>query len=134
MAEIPLGARGRLSLLVTGDYATSFMGDDAARVLATPFVIGYLELAARQAILGYHDPGYDSVGTEVNVRHFAAAPLGMSVAFHAEVTGVDGRRVTFRVWAEDELERIAEGTHERFVLNVERFADRLRAKSQRRSA
>jgi fluoroacetyl-CoA thioesterase len=70
----------------------------------------------------------DTVGTQVNVRHLAAAPLGSEVSFLAEVTGIEKRRVTFRVEAWDGQEKIGEGTHERAVINVARFAEKLRAK------
>jgi len=71
------------------------------------------------------DPGFDSVGTEVNVRHLAATPMGMGVRFTTEVIAVDDRRVRFKVEAFDAKEQIADGTHERFIVNVERFAKRL---------
>jgi len=128
MAEIPIGARSELQLLVTGEVAIDFLGLDSARVLGTPFLIGYLEMAARNAIKEHLEPGYDSVGTHVDVRHRAATPVGMQVRFLAEITAVDVRRVTCRVEAHDEKEKVAEGTHERFIIHVERFATRLQAK------
>ncbi len=131
MAQIPIGARAQLHLLVTGEYAVDFLGNDAARVLATPFLIGHLELAARDAVKPHLEEGLDTVGTHVDLRHLAATPLGMSVACHAEVTGVEGRRIRFRIWAEDEQETVAEGTHERYVIDVERFAERVTAKARR---
>lgn len=130
MTAVPTGARGQLQLLVTGEYAVDFMGNDAARVLATPFLIGYLEMAARNAVKDHLDPGYDTVGVHVDIRHLAATPLGMSVTFHAEVTGVTDRRISYRVWAEDERELVADGTHERFIVNVERFGQRVLAKAR----
>ncbi|MCP5118357.1 MAG: thioesterase family protein [bacterium] len=130
MADVQIGASAERTLLVTGEVAISFLGDESARVLATPFLIAQLELTARDAILPFVEDGRDSVGTRVDVKHLAATPVGMSVTFHAEVTGVDRRRVTFRVWAEDEREKISEGTHERFVIDVERFGARLKAKTE----
>jgi len=129
MVTVPIGASAELKLLVTGEYAVDFLGDDAARVLGTPFLIAHLEMASRNAARDHLEPGYDTVGTIVSVRHLAATPLGMSVSFHAEVTGVDGRRISYKVWAVDEQEKIAEGRHERFVINVKRFGERLRAKA-----
>ena len=99
-----------------------------ARVLATPHLVWQLELTAREAILPFLDEGEDSVGTEVNLRHLAATPLGMSVAFRARVEEVSGRRVKFIVEAEDERELVASGTHERFVVQVSKFITRLAAK------
>jgi len=115
-------------LLVTSEIAIDFMGIEEARVLATPYLIWNLEAAARDAIKPLLDKGFDSVGTEVSIKHLAATPLGMSAVFRAEVTHVDGNRVRFRVEAFDEIEKIAEGTHERYVVNVARFATRVQAK------
>jgi predicted thioesterase len=87
-----------------------------------------IEMTARDSMLPLLDPGYDSVGTEVCVRHLAATPIGMEVRFKTEVIAVDERRVRFNVEAFDAKEQIADGTHERFIVNVERFAKRLAEK------
>lgn len=129
MAEIPVGARSEHSTLVTSDVAVDFLGLENARVLGTPYLIMFLEMTARNAIKPYLEEGYDSVGTRVDVRHLAATPLGMQVRFEAEVTGVEERQVRCRVAAFDEKEKIAEGTHERFIIHVARFATRLAAKT-----
>ena len=128
MDRIPAGVRGEHRVLVTSEIAIDFMGIEEARVLATPYLIWNLEAAARDAIKPLLDKGFDSVGTEVSIKHLAATPLGMSAVFRAEVTHVDGNRVRFRVEAFDEIEKIAEGTHERYVVNVARFATRVQAK------
>ena len=129
MAQIPVGTRGVHKLLVTSDIAIDFMGVENARVLSTPHLIWYLEIAGRNALKPLLEEGYDSVGTEVHVHHLAATPLGMHVTFTAEVIEVDDRRVRFRVEAHDEREKVAEGTHERFIVNIARFATRVQAKS-----
>jgi fluoroacetyl-CoA thioesterase len=128
MATIPIGARGERKLLVTTDIAITFLGAGGPRVLSTPHMIGLMEMTCRDAVLPLLEPGHDTVGTHVNVAHLAAAPMGMSVRFLAEVTQVDGRRITFRVEAWDEKEKIGEGTHERAIINVAKFATRLAAK------
>jgi fluoroacetyl-CoA thioesterase len=125
MPHIPIGAKGEEKLLVTSEMAIDFLGMEAARVLSTPHMIGYMERTCRNTVLPLLEPGHDTVGTHVNVWHLAAAPLGMTVAFRAEVTGVSERRIQFRVEAWDEKEKIGEGTHERAIVNVERFATRL---------
>jgi fluoroacetyl-CoA thioesterase len=89
-----------------------------------------LERTSRNLVLPLLDPGYDTVGTHVNVYHLAATPIDMTVTFHSEVTSVDDRRVNFKVEAFDEKEKIAEGTHQRFIVNVARFAERVREKSR----
>lgn len=128
MPDIPIGAKGEHSTLVTSDIAIDFLGQDDARVLGTPWLIMLLEMTARNTIKRYLEDGFDSVGTHVDVKHLAATPMGMRVTFHAEIVHVDERRVTCRVEAFDEQEKVAEGMHERFVINVGRFAARLLAK------
>ena len=126
---IPVGANHEENLVVTDEMAIRFLGLDAARVLSTPHMIGFLEMTSRNLIKQYVGPGEDSVGTLVNIRHLAATPIGLKVRFRAEVLSVNGRRVMCRVDAWDEREKIGEGLHERFVVDVARFGERVRAKS-----
>jgi fluoroacetyl-CoA thioesterase len=128
MPDIRVGARGESKLLVTSEYAISFLGLEDARVLATPWLIAHLEMVSRDTVKPCLSDGQDTVGTQVNVAHLAATPMGMSATFHAEIIAVNDRRVTFRVEAFDEKEKIAEGTHERFIVDVARFARHLKEK------
>ncbi|MBP7228188.1 MAG: thioesterase family protein [Longilinea sp.] len=113
------------------DTARASGGETLPPVLSTPRLIGYLERTAHQALLPHLAEGQSSVGTLVNIRHLAATPVGMNVRFVAELTGVEGRRMVFKVEAWDEVEKIAEGEHERFVIDTARFAERLTKKSAR---
>ena len=124
-AEIPVGLKGEHSLTVTEDIAINFLGVDGARVLATPALIMHLEMAARNAIKPILGDDFDSVGTEVCVKHLAATPMGMRATFRAEVISVEDRRVRFRVEAFDERDKVSEGTHERTIINIAKFAARL---------
>jgi fluoroacetyl-CoA thioesterase len=128
MANIPIGTKGEFRMLVTSEVAITFLGTEGTRVLSTPHMIGLMEMTCRNTVFPLLDAGYDTVGTHVNVFHLAAAPIGMSVTFTAEVIRVDGRRVEFRVEARDEKEKIGEGTHERAIINVAKFATRLAEK------
>jgi fluoroacetyl-CoA thioesterase len=128
MAAIPVGTKGERQLLVTSEVAISFMGNEGARVLATPHMIMYMERTCRETVLPLLDPGHDTVGTHVNVSHLAATPIGMMVTFSCEVVGVNDRRIQFRVVARDEKDKIGEGTHERAIVNVARFATRMAEK------
>lgn len=130
MANIPIGTSGEEKLLVGSDVAIDFLGMEGARVLSTPHMIGYMERTCRNTVLPLLEPGYDTVGTHVNVAHLGATPMGMTVTFRAEVTGVKERRVEFRVEAWDEKEKIGEGTHERAIINVAKFATRLAEKKK----
>jgi predicted thioesterase len=128
MADIPIGTKGEYQLLVTTEVAITFLETEGARVLSTPNMIRFMEMTCRNAVLPLLEPGHDTVGTHVNVAHLAAAPIGMIVTFTAEVIRVEGRRVEFRVEARDEKEKIGEGTHERGIINIAKFASRMAAK------
>ena len=128
MPDIPIGSRHSLEVLVTNDNAISFLGRDDARVLATPWLIMYLEMTSRDTVKPFLLDSEDTVGTQVNVKHLAATPIGMKARFQAEVIALNGRRVDFRVEAWDDRDKIAEGTHERFIVDIEKFARRLNAK------
>ena len=128
MANIPIGTSGEEKLLVASEVAINFLGMEGARVLSTPHMIGFMERTCRNTVLPLLDPGYDTVGTHVNVAHLAASPMGTTVTFRAEVTKVGERRVEFRVEAWDETEKIGEGTHERAIVNVAKFATKMAAK------
>jgi fluoroacetyl-CoA thioesterase len=131
MRPIPLGSKGTFTLRVTPAHlANQFKDAMLPRVFATPMMIMAMENAALNAIRGYLDAGESAVGTAIDVRHLAATPVGHEVTAEAEVTGVDGRRVTFNVKARDESEDIGSGTHERLVIDRNRFEQRLAAKSK----
>jgi len=129
MHAIPLGAKGTFTLRVTpADLANQFKDAILPPVFATPMMIRAMENAALNAIRDYLEPGESAVGTAIDVRHLAATPVGHVVTARAEVTGVDGRRISFRVSARDQSEEIGRGTHERMVIDVPRLEQRLAAK------
>jgi len=97
-------------------------------VLSTPSLIGLLECAAKNAVDLHLPTGYSTVGIKVDVRHLAATPIGMKIKAIAELVEVDGKRLVFKVEAYDEMEKIMEGTHERFIIDVERFMQRVNNK------
>jgi fluoroacetyl-CoA thioesterase len=125
---IPIGTKHEEKVLVTSENAIDFMGVENARVLSTPHLIGHLEMTARNSVKPLLDEGCDTVGTQVTVSHLSATPIGMNVTFRSEVISAGERRVTFKVEAFDEKEKISEGTHERAIVNVARFATKLAAK------
>jgi fluoroacetyl-CoA thioesterase len=126
---IPIGTKGESKIRVTSDNAIDFLGVANARVLGTPYMISHLEFTARNSVLPFLEKGYDTVGARVDVRHLAATPMGMEVTFQSELIAVEDRRLTFKVRAFDENDVISEGTHERALINVERFAARVAAKA-----
>jgi fluoroacetyl-CoA thioesterase len=125
---IEIGAVREETIDVDDRVSTKFLGLEGARVLATPHMISHMEGASRNLVLPMLDAGFDTVGTEVHISHLAAAPMGERVTFRSEIVSVDGRRVTFKVEARDSRDKIGEGTHERFIINVERFAAKMQKK------
>jgi predicted thioesterase len=128
MERIEIGAEREEKVIVNDENAISFLGLPGARVLSTPHMIGYMERTSRNLVLPMLEPGDDSVGTIVNVAHVGGAPLGSEVTFRARVESVDGRRVNFFVEAFDAQQKIGEGTHQRFVITVAKFAEKMKAK------
>ena len=110
-----------------------FMGEEA-RVYATPSMILDIEHTCRELILRHADAGEDSVGIEVAVKHLAATLPGMTVEIAVKVTAVEGRKVTFEVAAKDEIEPICSGTHARFVVDIDKTVERIKAKAAKRDA
>ena len=115
---------------VETEKTVSFMGEEG-RVYGTPFLVGDIEHTCRDLILEHADPGEDSVGTEVAIRHLAPALPGADVEITVTVTAVEGRKVTFSVAAKDELDTISAGSHGRFVIDKARTFERLKAKAAR---
>jgi predicted thioesterase len=108
----------------------SFMGDDC-RVYATPRIISDVEYTCREFLLAHLDPGEDSVGTKVNWEHVGPALLGAEVALSINVLQVDGRRVVFEAKVDDGADAVARGTHERFIVDVQKLRERLLKKKAR---
>jgi fluoroacetyl-CoA thioesterase len=132
MRPIPPGTKGTFTLHVQPEHlANQFKDAMLPQVLATPVMILMMENAALNAIRPYLEPGESAVGTEINVRHLAATPVGHTARADAEVIKVEGKRIEFKVSARDELEEIGSGTHQRTVINLRSFNERLASKSKR---
>ncbi len=129
MSGIPVGARGSFELVVRAEHlANRFKDATLPAVLATPVMILVMENAALNAIKPYLAAGQSALGTRVDVAHLAATPIGRTVVGEAEVTGVDGRRIEFAVRVFDGTEQIGAGTHQRTLIELDRFNERLTAK------
>jgi fluoroacetyl-CoA thioesterase len=126
--KIRPGLKGVSELLVAEQHTAPRVGSGRVHVLATPVMINVIEAAALAAIEHLLPQGYQSLGTRLDIRHFAATPVGMRVRAEVEVEKVEGRAVTFRVSVSDEKEPIGDGTHERMVVNVSRFDVRVQDK------
>lgn len=132
--DIPTGQTGTSSLVVGEEHTASRVGSGRVGVLATPVMINVIEAAALAAVEHLLPEGHQSLGTQLDVSHVAATPVGMKVTAEARVTGVDGRIIRFAVVARDEQEVIGSGVHERVVVNVSRFDERVQAKVRKGAA
>jgi fluoroacetyl-CoA thioesterase len=128
MEEIVPGLVGQSEIVVHEENTARHLGSGNVAVLATPEMVRLMEKAAVAAIDRLLPDGYRTVGVEVDVRHLAATPVGMKVRAQAKLTTVEGRKLTFRVEAFDEVEKIGEGEHRRVIIDLERFKERVEAK------
>jgi len=129
--ELKPGLQGTAEIVVGTRDTAPHVGSGKIGVLATPIMVNLMEAAALQAVERLLPPGHQTVGTHLDVRHFAATPVGLRVLARAELTRIDGRTLTFGIIAEDDGDRIGEGTHERLIINVERFDQRMQKKLAR---
>jgi predicted thioesterase len=132
-SDLHPGLTGRTEAVVGTRDMAPHVGSGKIKVLATPVMVSLMEEAALNAVEGHLPPGFQTVGTRLAITHIAATPVGLRVVAGAELIAVEGRRLTFRVWADDEKERIGEGTHERIVVEVARFDARAQQKAPRRA-
>ena len=123
------GLRGEAHLTVDFTLTAAALGDFGVVVLGTPYMINLMEIASARAVEPALEPGQTTVGTLVDVKHLAATPIDMKVIATAQLVEVDGRRLVFDVEAYDEHEKIGEGRHERFILDLKRFLQRTAQKS-----
>ena len=132
MRQIPLGTKATFTLRVLPEHlANQFKDAMLPPVLATPVMILIMENAALNAIRSFLDSGETAVGTALDVQHLAATPAGHDVRAEAEVIKVEGKRIEFKVSASDEIEEIGRGIHQRMVINLRSFNERLANKSKR---
>jgi len=132
MKIIPrIGTMGERQFVVEAKHAIDFAEGGMPAVLCTPWLIWYLEHAAREAVLPCLEAGESTVGTEIEVQHSAPTPLGHRVTCVARIVGTEGSRIAFHLEAHDEYELIARGFHRLRVIHVDRFAQSVRAKPGR---
>ncbi len=131
MRQIPLGSKGMFTLRVRPEHlANQFKDAMLPEVFATPVMVLIMENAALNAIRPFLEPGESAVGSAINIRHLAATPVGHEVRAEAEVVRAEGRHIEFKVSAHDEIEEIGNGTHQRTVIKLAPFNDRLAKKAK----
>jgi fluoroacetyl-CoA thioesterase len=131
MIDIPglrPGLKGTAQILVGVEHTAPSIGSGKVPVLGTPVMINVIEAAALAAVEHLLPAGHQSLGIHLDVRHFAATPIGMHVIATAELTGIEGRTLSFRVEARDDKEPIGGGSHQRVIVNVARFDERVQRK------
>lgn len=132
MKPISPGVTGEARIKVTEDTLASKMGSGAVEVFSTPNLVLLMEEAAVNALKPYLEEGETTVGSLVNIRHLAPTPPGFEVTARAILTEIDGRRLVFQVEANDGMDKVGEGTHERHLVNHAKFISKAREKSTRR--
>jgi predicted thioesterase len=128
------GLTGTAELVVGPEHTAPFVGSGRIAVLATPVMINLIEAAALAAVEHLLPAGHQSLGIQLDISHTAATPMGLRVIATAEVSRVEGRTISFRVMARDELETIGGGTHRRVVVSVSRFDERVQRKLRKNAA
>jgi len=131
--DIKLGTKNERRIKVSHNQTTSFLWE-GENVFSTPSMISEMEETCRLLLKEQFlkvDSEWDSVGTVVDINHTAATPVGAEIILKAEIIGVDGRRVQFKVSTEDNLEQIGEGKHERFIINIPKFKEKFDLKVKR---
>ena len=128
LSRLKLGTQGSAELVVGQEHTAPHVGSGRVHVLATPVMINLIEAAALEAVEGLLPEGHQSLGTRLDIRHYAATPIGMRVWATAELVAIDGRSLEFRVEAHDEKEAIGDGSHQRVIVNVARFDQRVQKK------
>ncbi len=126
---LEVGIRGEQSVEVVYENTATAVGSGILQVFGTPCMLALMEKTACESIESELEEGWGSVGTEVNIRHLAATPIGMTVRCETELVEVDGRRLVFNVLAYDDAGLIGDGTHERFIVNNEKFQSKADAKA-----
>lgn len=126
--EITIGMKGQVSTLVEREDTAAEVGSGSLMVYATPCMVALMEGAACDAIGEALSETQTTVGTELNIQHVSATPVGLEVRAEAEVIAVDGKVITFQVSAYDEAGEIGKGTHKRVIVSSQRFLDKAYSK------
>ena len=125
---LELGIMGSASCVVTEQDTAKAVGSGGVDVMSTPRLVALMENAAKDSVAPYSEPGMTTVGTALNIQHMAATPVGMNCTAESTLIEIDRRRLVFEVKAYDEAGLIGEGTHERFVVDMEKFTAKCEAK------
>jgi fluoroacetyl-CoA thioesterase len=126
--SLSIGMSGEKTEVVTHDNTAVKYGSGSISVYATPAMVGLMEGACIRAIDPHLAEGTSTVGIDLKIKHTAATPVGMTVRAVAELTEIDGKRLVFAVKAFDDKEQVGSGTHERFIVTVQKFLQKVESK------
>ncbi|EGO64540.1 thioesterase family protein [Acetonema longum] len=128
---LSVGLRGEAESKVTSELTAERFGNAGAPVYATPMLAALMEQAAIAAVSQALQPGQGTVGTRLDISHLAATPVGMSVRAVATLTEITGKKLVFAVEAYDDLEKVGQGQHERYIIQTEPFFNKIAAKGKK---
>ena len=131
MKELKTGIRNRKEMTVTPNETAASAGSGGQPVFSTPHMIALMETTAWSSVEPFMDEGKSTVGTHLDIAHLSASPVGAHIVCESELTLIDRRRLVFRVTASDDAGLIGEGTHERFIVDIDKFMSRAEAKLQK---
>lgn len=129
-SSLQVGMTRELKVQSSPEHSAQHFYTNLPDVFATPFLGGLMERVSAELIDEHLQPGQQSVGISMNLKHLAATPLGMEIRVKTEVIAVDGRKLTFQLEAYDEVEKIGEATHERFIIQADKFNARVAEKAK----
>lgn len=127
--NLQIGMSAEIEKIVGEDDTAIRFGSGGVKVFATPMMVALMENAALNAVDPQLGEAFATVGLSLNVKHIAATPVGMKVHARAELVGIEGKKLHFRIEAFDELEKIGEGTHERYIIELAKFLERTEKKA-----
>ena len=130
MSELHTGLFAEHESTVKETDTASAWGSGSVHVFSTPALVGLMESAAVIALRGYLPTGQTTVGSRIDLHHLAATPVGMRVHSRAELTTIEGRKLTFKIQAWDEVDLIGEAEHQRFVVDEARFVAKVESKGR----
>ena len=128
LSALRTGLTGAAELVIGEEHTAPFVGSGRVRVLATPVMINLMEAASLDAVEKLLPAGHQSLGIRLDVRHMAATPMGKKVRAEAELVAIDRRKLSFKVKVYDEVEQVGESEHDRFVIDLDKYMERLKKK------
>ncbi len=128
--KLELGITGSASCVVTEADTAKAVGSGGVDVMSTPRLVALMENAAKDSVAPYLEEGTTTVGTALNIQHLAATPVGMTCTAESKLIEIDRRRLVFEMTAHDEVEIVGKGTHERFIVDSEKFVGKCNAKKK----